>query len=111
MTTARCMRMTLAPVRIYSLSGSIINGVLESTGGNAGFTTRLVAVAVDKSALIEAGGDIVNLAFEGQNLRDADVTRIVAGRDILDTPLGQDIVTPSLVLGGPGSFDIEAGTQ
>ncbi len=100
-----------APVRIYSLSGSIINGVLESIGGSAGFYDKLVDVAVDKSALIEAGGDIVNLAFEGQNLRDADVTRIVAGRDIVDTPLlpNANAVVPSLVLGGPGSFDIEAG--
>ncbi len=73
------------------------------------FYDKLVDIAVDKAALIEAGGDIVNLAFEGQNLRDADVTRIVAGRDIMDTPLRQDVVTPSLVLGGPGSFDVEAG--
>jgi hypothetical protein len=100
------------PVRIYSLEGSIVDGTLEPAGAaDAGFYNSLISVTVDKPALIEAGQDIVNLVFQGQNLRDADVTRIVAGRDILDTPLPAmtNPTVPSLVLGGPGTFDIEAG--
>lgn len=93
------------PARIYSLTGSIVDGFLD-----AGFYNDLVNVVVDKPASIEAGLDIVNLSFEGQNLRDDDFTRIVAGRDIYDTPLVvRPLVLPSLQLGGPGYFDIEAG--
>ncbi len=98
------------PARIYSLTGSIVDGILEPPGtDDAGFYDNLVSISVDKPALIEAGQDIVNLAFQGQNLRDSDVTRIVAGHDIYDAPFGGGLVVPSLVLGGPGTFDIEAG--
>ncbi|WP_297352521.1 filamentous haemagglutinin family protein [Paraburkholderia sp.] len=94
------------PVHIYSLTGNIMNGAVDSTG----FDGSTLYLNADKPALIYAGGDIVNLAFQGQNLRDADVTRIVAGRDIYDTPLeANNPVVPSLVLSGPGYFDIEAG--
>jgi filamentous hemagglutinin family protein len=101
----------LDPARIYSLNGSIVDGILEPAGhANAGFYDNLVTLSLDKPALIQAGQDILNLAFQGQNLRDADFTRIIAGRDILDTPLVRGAkVVPSLVLGGPGSFDVEAG--
>ncbi|WP_233839096.1 filamentous haemagglutinin family protein [Paraburkholderia sp. ZP32-5] len=101
----------LDPARIYSLNGSIVDGTLEPAGHqSAGFYDNLVTIGLDKPALIQAGQDILNLAFQGQNLRAADFTRIIAGRDILDTPLvaGASVV-PSLVLGGPGSFDVEAG--
>ncbi|WP_175049953.1 filamentous haemagglutinin family protein [Paraburkholderia sediminicola] len=96
---------------IYSVNGSIVDGVLEPAGAtNAGFYDQNVSVVIDKPALIQAGQDIVNLAFLGQNLRSSDFTRIVAGRDIYDTPLSRlNSVLPSLVLGGPGTFDVEAG--
>ncbi|WP_258002316.1 filamentous haemagglutinin family protein [Burkholderia sp. WAC0059] len=100
------------PVRIYSLTGSIIDGVIQPSGGSAGFYGDLLGIDVDKPAFIEAGQDIVNLVFEGQNLREDDVTRIVAGRDIDDTPLSpgaNSLILPELVLGGSGYFDVEAG--
>jgi filamentous hemagglutinin family protein len=100
------------PVHIYSLNGSIVDGILEpeNSGGNAGFYDKLVSIVIDKAALIEAGQDIVNLAFQGQNLRDDDVTRVLAGRDIDDTPLASNQpVIPSLQIGGPGTLDVEAG--
>lgn len=98
------------PARIYSLNGDIVDGVLPTTAG-AAFYGNLVPVVIDKPALIQAGRDIVNLSFLGQNLRKSDITRIVAGRDIYDTPLIQSTsaVVPALLLGGPGTFDIEAG--
>ncbi|MEK7889081.1 filamentous hemagglutinin family protein [Burkholderia contaminans] len=96
--------------RIYSLNGDIVNGALQSSGGGAGFYDKLMQVVIDKPAMIQAGQDIVNLSFQGQNLRKSDVTRIVAGRDIYDTPLVHNAtVVPALTLGGPGYFDIEAG--
>ncbi|WP_326489800.1 filamentous haemagglutinin family protein [Paraburkholderia sp. ZP32-5] len=100
------------PVQIYSLDGSIVDGVFEAPGqNNAGFYNHIVNVGVDKPAQIEAAQDIVNLMFNGQNLRDDDVTQILAGRDIYDTPLASSPspVVPVLALGGPGTFDIEAG--
>jgi len=98
------------PVRIYSLNGSLVDGMLEPAGAaNAGLYDHLLSVVLDKPALIEAGADIVNLVFQGQNLRDADITRIVAGHDIDDTPFAAQAIAPRLVLGGPGAFDIEAG--
>jgi hypothetical protein len=84
---------------------------VDGTLSDSGFYGNLISVSLDKPALIQAGQDIVNLAFDGQNLRGSDVTRIVAGRDIYDTPVpnnggGAD---PVLMLGGPGTFDLEAG--
>ncbi|MBN3824098.1 filamentous hemagglutinin N-terminal domain-containing protein [Burkholderia sp. Ac-20384] len=99
------------PARIYSLGGDIVDGILRTAGANVGFYDSLVPVVIDKPALLQAGRDIVNLSFLGQNLRKSDVTRIVAGRDIYDTPLVRltSAVVPALVLGGPGTFDVEAG--
>lgn len=99
------------PARIYSLNGDIVDGVLQTTGASAGLFGNLVPVVIGKPALIQAGRDIVNLSFVGQNLRKSDVTRIVAGRDIYDTQGlgGGGFVAPVLTLGGPGTFDIEAG--
>ncbi|WP_186162732.1 filamentous haemagglutinin family protein [Burkholderia gladioli] len=99
------------PVRIYSLNGSIVDGApLAGTG--AQLYQNMTVIAVDKPALIQAGQDIVNLSFQGQNLRTSDITRILAGRDIYDTPLpanNSNPVTPAIVLGGPGTLDVEAG--
>ncbi|WP_257146338.1 filamentous haemagglutinin family protein [Burkholderia sp. JKS000303] len=97
-----------APARIYSLNGSIVNGVLQPAGtADAGRYDNLVTVGIDKPTVIQAGQDIVNLAFLGQNLRRSDVTRIVAGRDIYDAPANGTV--PALVIGGPGWFDVQAG--
>jgi Filamentous haemagglutinin family outer membrane protein len=96
------------PVRMYSLTGSITDGVLNNLGQYQG----LLEIGVDKPAQIQAAQDILNLAFLGQNLRDDDITSIIAGRDIWDyrnLAYSSNFIAPSLVLGGPGLFDIEAG--
>lgn len=99
------------PVRIYSNQGSIVTGM---PGAN-GIYQNLLALIVGKAAQIYAGGDIVNLALSGQNLRQSDVTRIVAGGDIFDLAptsilsLTTSDAVPSIVLGGPGTLDIQAG--
>ncbi|WP_234015379.1 filamentous haemagglutinin family protein [Burkholderia sp. BE12] len=101
----------LQPARLYSLNGSIVNGTVDAPGYSDGLYRSLVTLSIDKPALVQAGQDIVNLAFWGQNLRSSDVTRIVAGRDIYDTPIpftGGGAV-PVLSLGGPGWFDVQAG--
>lgn len=83
-------------------------------------------VSLPKQSRIWAGQDIINMMFFGQNLLPADVTRIVAGRDIIGTTTlvrpyslvnGQaQYGTPeptlegnNFVIGGPGSFFLVAG--
>ncbi|RXV67607.1 filamentous hemagglutinin N-terminal domain-containing protein [Burkholderia stabilis] len=101
----------MQPARLYSLNGSIVNGTVDTPGVSDGFYRNLVTLSIDKPALVQAGQDIVNLAFWGQNLRSSDLTRIVAGRDIFDmpVPLNGGGAVPVLSLGGPGWFDIQAG--
>jgi hypothetical protein len=98
------------PARVYSLNGDIVDGTLQTSGSDSGFYTGDVVVSIDKPAIVEAGRDVLNLTFEGQNLRGSDVTRILAGRDIYDAPLGKNSpIPPYLILGGPGTFDVGAG--
>ncbi|MGE7136519.1 filamentous hemagglutinin family protein [Luteibacter sp. NPDC031894] len=96
------------PVRIYALEGDIVNG----TGGGA----DAVFLMPNKLAHIEAGRDIVDLAYLGQQLHGADISVIKAGRDIIDTPLGTVLATdqagntlPVIAQAGPGYLSIEAG--
>lgn len=83
-----------------------------------------MTLSAAKQTRIDAGQDILNMVFLGQNVGDGDVTRIVAGRDITATT---DLVNPviaanlqtgdqlpavqgdTFVLGGPGAFFLEAG--
>lgn len=70
---------------------------------------------LSKLARLVAGKDITNLAFDGQNVKEADVTLMQAGRDIVfDTP--RSVVTgvqqtndSRINLGGPGRLEIRAG--
>ncbi|WP_432787601.1 filamentous haemagglutinin family protein [Novosphingobium rhizosphaerae] len=87
-----------APVEIYAgndLSNSLIN--------------------VAKQARIAAGRDIANLYFTGQNVAASDTTTITAGRDILGTTTASAtanlpyIVSGNFMLGGPGTFQVQAG--
>ncbi|GGF46910.1 hypothetical protein GCM10011611_61660 [Aliidongia dinghuensis] len=100
------------PVRIYALNGDIVEGRLNSSG----FYQDELILEPNKPAFIQAGHDIVNLTFLGQNFSDSDVTRIVAGHDIYDTPLGVALqypgsyhIVPAVELAGPGYLDVEAG--
>ncbi|MBZ5791222.1 filamentous hemagglutinin family protein [Burkholderia contaminans] len=104
-------RDDMQPARIYSLNGSIVNGTVDNPNYSDGFYRSLITLSIDKPALVQAGQDIVNLAFWGQNLRSSDVTRVVAGRDIYDTPIPHNGggAVPVLAIGGPGWFDVQAG--
>jgi hypothetical protein len=88
-------------------------------------------LSVAKQTRIGAGLDIIIMMFFGQNIAPSDITRIVAGRDITATT---ELVEPvigliqhdqsvspifgppeaavqgnTFVIGGPGSFFLEAG--
>lgn len=77
-----------------------------------------VVLSLPKQALIRAGGNIVDLFYEGQNLRTSDVTKISAGGDITGTTLvstaretagRSSVMGNNIVVGGPGSLFVEAG--
>ena len=96
------------PVRIYALQGDITNG----TGGGVG----AAFIMPNKPAQIEAGRDIVDLAYLGQQVHGSDISLIKAGRDIIDTPIGAfpSLDQPSVTLAviaqaGSGYLSVEAG--
>lgn len=97
-------RNDFEPVRIFT-DGSITN----------------TSINVPKQASIIAGVDIIDSLIVGQNLRAADSTRVVAGRDITSTTraataIAQPILSTlpyfgrsTIIVGGPGSVSVEAG--
>jgi filamentous hemagglutinin family protein len=92
------------PVRIVALDGDI-------HGNGTGNSQTLY---LPKRAIIEAGGDIVDLGTQGQHLAETDITRIVAGGDILFNPdyntKGEQVATArGIELGGPGRLEVIAG--
>ncbi|HEY4078702.1 MAG TPA: filamentous hemagglutinin family protein [Rhizomicrobium sp.] len=103
------------PVRLYALNGDIVNGI---GGGYKGFIFE-----TPKTTRIEAGRDIVDLAYLGQQLHASDISLVRAGRDIYDTPLslalvavtigdggfGNAPVMPAILQGGSGTLMVEAG--
>lgn len=100
----------LEPARIIALDGDI--SIFETTVAfDAG------SIFLNKQAEIYAGGDIINMTFTGENNRDSDVTSMTAGGDITYTLLRTEssgVITfeplgGSFVIGGPGTFILEAG--
>ncbi len=91
------------PLRIYSEVGDLINGDVRRNYGGA------LRIASSKPAQIQAGRDIVNLYFSGQNLYRSDITSIAAGRDLYEPQLQQGQSIPVIELGGPGTLALSAG--
>ncbi len=67
-----------------------------------------------KSVQLSAGGDIIDLNLTAQNLRSTDITRVIAGQDILypftyasNGSLTMD--TNGIQVGGPGTLLVQAG--
>lgn len=81
----------------------------------AGGSITGVTLSLAKQGRIGAGVDIIDMVFTGQNVRDADVTRITAGRDIIGTTaFSSSLRLPyingnTFALGGYGTLAIEAG--
>jgi hypothetical protein len=107
--------------------------VIIYADGSIGSSAAGLTLYASKQARIFAGEDIVNMMFFGQNLNPTDITRIVAGRDIIGTsqlvqpqkivlnpssgltnlavagPAEPAIQGNTFVIGGPGDFILEAG--
>lgn len=85
------------PIRIYT------NGNIDQS-----------ALFLPKQARITAGGSIIDMFFNGQNVAAEDITRIRAGEDITGT-IGVGfqnlpyVRSNNFILGGPGTLIVEAG--
>ncbi|OYU36050.1 filamentous haemagglutinin family protein [Novosphingobium sp. PASSN1] len=85
----------------------------------AGGSISQVQLNLAKAARINAGLDIVDFYFEGQNLAVSDVTSVLAGRDITATTNLPDLNNAftgrpftgitNFVVGGPGTLTVQAG--
>jgi len=78
----------------------------------AGEEIREIAFYLPKAAEILAGGDILNIYYNGQNTSRDDVTRIRAAGDILILPTQKDIQNQNklgIEHGGPGFLLVQAG--
>ncbi|PTQ87380.1 filamentous haemagglutinin family protein [Agitococcus lubricus] len=91
------------PMRLYSVTGSLVNGHPERQYNGA------MIIASPKFADIRAGLDIVNLSFMGQHLYASDVTNVQAGRDFYNPSLVANQSVPFVELGGLGALNIQAG--
>lgn len=97
-----------APARIVARSGSIIMQP-ENQSDTSGFF-------LSKPARLVAGTDIRDVTLFGQNLRDSDITSVIAGRDIVYTAqrstFGNLIESArEITLDGPGRLELVAGRQ
>ncbi len=113
--------------RIYAVSGDIkaVGTVTSSitTQNNiptAATTTDIVRIEINRPAKIYAGRDIIDLNLIVQNIDAADVSTVVAGRDIVysypgaaaipTSPVSPTVLGgPGLQVAGPGFFVVEAG--
>jgi hypothetical protein len=70
---------------------------------------------IDKPVSVQAGRDITELVFSGQNLDSQDVTSIRAGRDIVysfsvnQPSTALEAIGPGIKQGGPGALLVQAG--
>lgn len=93
--------------RFYAGNDVVFSDVNDKSGT---LTRQLYSyLRSNRPTEIVAGRDIVNPHFLGQNFDEADVTRVVAGRDIIGVPAITDAKERALALGGPGAFIVEAG--
>ncbi|MDD2864531.1 MAG: filamentous hemagglutinin family protein [Methylococcales bacterium] len=83
--------------------------------GNIAFSSNSdVTFFLPKAAQFSAGQDIQNLSFAGQNLKDSDITKVSAGRDItfdaiVDENGNVQANDKQFELAGAGELQVQAG--
>jgi hypothetical protein len=90
--------------------------IVARTGDIVGQPSPAVFANLAKPAVFQAGRDIRDVTVVGQNLRPDDVTRFIAGRDIVfdlvRNPISGAIASGSearIAIGGPGRVEVIAG--
>ncbi len=100
-------------IPIHSLGPDSQISHLASLTGNIVFN-RLALLTTPEPVSVAAGGDIINIDLQTFNLRDSDVTRLVAGGSIL-FPITRDVggnileQIASINVIGPGRVELFAG--
>ena len=87
------------------LSGTFINNI---SAVGIGGTINQISLIPNAPADVHAGQDILDLPFFGTNFTAADITSIVAGRDIRANIFG-DLQSPIIDIAGPGTLLVQAG--
>jgi filamentous hemagglutinin family protein len=90
--------------------------IVARSGDIVGQPSPAVFANLAKPAVFQAGRDIRDVTVVGQNLRPDDVTRFIAGRDIVfdlvRNPISGAIASGSearIAIGGPGRVEVIAG--
>jgi len=83
----------------------VAGGNINDVGG--------MGIDVPMAATIEAGQDIINLNYHGEQFNESDITRIAAGRNFTEpsTTVLKSANTLAIKLGGAGLLDVSAGRQ
>ncbi len=95
-------------MQIYSLNGKHHRRHAIDFGSLAGTTTSQISLIPNAPAEIQAGLDIIDLPFFGENFSADDVTSLIAGRNIGANVLG-DAQPAAIELAGPGNLLVQAG--
>ena len=88
---------------------------IVAKSGNIAFSSNSdVTFFLPKAAEFSAGQDIQNLSFAGQNLKDSDITKVSAGRDItfdaiVDENGNVQANDKQFELAGAGELQVQAG--
>lgn len=115
--TASVSARDASPVRLVAQEGNLY-GHADARSYPEGDKDTIPpsTVFVPKSIVVEAGQDLIGFRLVSQNLSDADVTRISAGRDIrfdiTNAGLLADATnerTAGIMVGGPGGLEVTAG--
>jgi hypothetical protein len=92
--------------------------IVARSGDIIGQESPDIFARLAKSAVFQAGRDILNVSVFGQNMREDDVTRFIAGRDIRfaanrDETYGalsiSTLINAQIAIGGPGRVELIAG--
>jgi filamentous hemagglutinin family protein len=104
-STATIFLTDLAKSALASIHRDDTQPVVISAGHDISGATFSLA----KAGRITADRDIADLTLNGQNLRDEDLTLLLAGRDVIYHPDDPTHQSREISLGGPGRLDILAG--
>ena len=91
---------------LAGFEGAIHAGDTQPALVTAGRDIDSLGLSIPKAADVNAGRDIVNISYQGQNVSSSDTTLLVAGRD-LTYPV--QAAGAQISVGGPGAVDIFAG--
>jgi hypothetical protein len=89
-------------------SGPLHRDDTEHSQIEAGQDIKNIEIYLAEQAMIHAGRDVQDLYLTSQNTRSSDVTSLVAGMDIVLSPITRDKVNAGIEHAGPGVLLVQA---